>query len=367
MSCRGAIDYGVKALKQPSLDEFLGSNAELVNRLVEKYVPRVYTADLVASTCGPSAYEYPVEVLTKSISQPFWDLMDRGGKRWRPALFLIAYEALGGDPREVLDIAAIPEIVHNGTLIVDDVEDRSETRRGRECIHRIYGEDIAINAGNTMYFAPLQAVMKSSLTDDKKLAILEIHAQEMIRLSFGQAMDIAWHRGLEKDVAEGEYLQMCLLKTASLSRMAVRMAATLAGAEEEKSEALAEFAEAIGVAFQIQDDVLNLAGREEKYGKEIGGDITEGKRTLMVIYALSHLEPKARTRLLSILDSHTRDQAKIKEALAILKQSGAVEHAKHVAEKMVRDAWSKLDGLLPNSEAKRKLGMLADFLVQRDF
>lgn len=293
--------------------------------------------------------------------------MDRGGKRWRPALFLTTYKALGGDPQQVLDLATIPEIVHNGTLIVDDVEDRSETRRGKECVHRIYGEDIAINAGNTMYFAALQPLLKSSLPTEKKLAILEMHAEEMTRLSFGQAIDIAWHRGLEKDVAEEEYLQMCLLKTASLSRMAVRMAATLAGADEATTKALAEFAEAIGVAFQIQDDILNLEGTQEKYGKEIGGDITEGKRTLMVIYAISHLDPERRARLLSILDSHTRDQHRIQDAVAILNQSGAIEHAKRVAEKMVRDAWSRVDKLLPDSESKERLRMLAEFLVQRDF
>ncbi len=354
-------------MTRPQFEEILGDSAALVNRLIEKYIPRVYTAQKVASICGPPRYKYPIEVLNKSISQPFWDLMDRGGKRWRPALFLTTYKALGGNPQEVLDLAAIPEIVHNGTLIVDDVEDRSETRRGKKCIHRIYGEDVAINTGNTMYFAALQPLLKSSLRAEKKLAILEIHAEEMTKVSFGQAMDIAWHRGLDKDVGEEEYLQMCLLKTASLSRMAVRMAATLAGADEATSKALAEFAEAIGVAFQIQDDILNLEGREEKYGKEIGGDITEGKRTLMVIYALSHLDPERRARLLSILDSHTRDQRRIRDAVTILKQSGAIEHAKRVAEKMVRDAWSRVDKLLPDSESKGRLRMLAEFLVQRDF
>lgn len=354
-------------MKLPWFSGVFVNEGKILDRLVEKYIPRSYTAEMVASTCGPAAYRYPLEVLDKSISQPFWDLMDRGGKRWRPALFLITYEALGGDPAQVLDLATILEIVHNGTLIVDDVEDGSETRRGKECVHRIYGEDIAINAGNTMYFAALQPVLKSSLPDEKKLAILEIHAREMVRLSFGQAMDIAWHRGIDADIAEEEYLQMCLLKTASLTRMAVRMAATLAGAGEATSKALVDFAEAIGMAFQIQDDILNVVGKEERYGKEIGGDITEGKRTLMVIHALSRLSTQGRARLLSILDSHTRDQARIQEAVAILRQSGAIEHAKRLTDRIVRDAWSSLDDVLPDSEAKERLRMLADFLVQRDF
>ncbi len=352
------------------LMEKLREYASLVDKAIERYIPRVFDEGFVRWACGEPRYAYDTEALTESIARPFWDLLDRGGKRWRPFLMLVVYEAISGrDAREILDFAIIPEVIHNGTLIVDDVEDDSELRRGKPCIHRIYGTDIAINTGNTMYYLPLMLVLRSEeLGEEVKNRIYEMYIQEMVRLSFGQAMDIAWHRGIRgAEVTEEQYLQMCAYKTGTLARLAAKLGAILAGAEEWQVESMGRFAEAIGVAFQIQDDILNIAGDPEKYGKEWGGDITEGKRTLMVIYTLRRASEADRKRLLEILDMHTRDLELIKEAVGIMRKYGAIDYARRVAEEMVRDAWSEVDKWLRPSEAKETLRELAMFLVEREF
>jgi geranylgeranyl pyrophosphate synthase len=345
----------------------LAEYARLVNEALERYIPRRIDEAWLNRVLGAPEYAYEVESLNKGVFEPFWDLADRGGKRWRPALMLMIYEALGGDPREIAPLAVIPEAIHNGTLAVDDVEDGSEFRRGKPCIHRIYGEDIAINMGNTMYYLPLLVLNEVAIPDEKKLKILEEYVRMMIRLSLGQAMDIAWHRGIVKEVNESQYLQMTLFKTGALAGFAAKMAAIMADAPEERARMIQRFAELIAVAFQIQDDILNLVGDEAKYGKEIGGDITEGKRTLMVIHALRNLPADEAERLRRILDMRTGDKRLIMEAIDLMKKAGSIDYARKVSEELAMEALEALRRGLPKSESRRKLEVLAEFLIRREF
>ncbi len=345
----------------------LSSYAKIVNEVLEKHIPRRVDEKSLAEILGEAEYRYEPESINKGIFEPFWDLLERGGKRWRPALMLMVYEALGGKAEEIAPLAVIPEVIHNGTLAVDDVEDESEFRRGKPCIHRIYGVDIAINMGNTMYYYPLLVLDKMNIPQEKKLAILEEYIRMMLKLSFGQAMDIAWHRGLVEEVDEKQYLQMTLFKTGALAGFSAKIAAIMADAEKEKAEKLRKFAELIAVAFQIQDDILNIVGEEEKYGKEIGGDITEGKRTLMVIHALRSLpEPEAR-RLKEILNMRTSDKKLIAEAINLLKKAGSVDYAKEISRKLAEQAVKFLREAVPDGEERRKLEALANFLITREY
>ncbi|MEM1666645.1 MAG: polyprenyl synthetase family protein [Nitrososphaerota archaeon] len=342
--------------------------SQLVERAIERYMPRKFTQEAATRLFGKPRFSYEPESLTKAISEPFWDLIDRGGKRWRPALLLLTYEALGGNAEDIVDIAIIPEIVHNGTLIIDDVEDNGDFRRGKECIHKIYGVDIAVNVGNAMYYLPLLGLLNDDrIPADKVLAIMRCYVEEMLKLSLGQAMDIAWHKGLVEEITEEHYMQMCAFKTGSLSRMAVGIAGIMAGASHGLLEGLKEFAESLSIAFQIQDDILNIVGDMTKYGKEIGGDIKEGKRTLMVIYALKHLPKDEANRLKEILSLHTNEPSLIEEAITLIKKSGAIEYASGVARELVSKSWTVLDKLLPDTPAKKKLKALADFLITREF
>ena len=350
--------------------KLLEEKKEVIDSCIKKYIPEHFDEKYLEWALGKPRYKYSAEALNKAIAEPVWDLLNRGGKRWRPVLFLLIAEALGGDPSKYLDLVVIPEVIHNGTLMVDDIEDQSETRRGKPCTHKIFGEDIAINAGNTMYYLPLLVLMKNKdKLDDKTLVSLyETYVQEMINVSSGQATDIAWHKGIANsdNITEQEYMQMCAYKTGCLARMAAKIGAIVAGADQQTTEKIGKFAEAIGVAFQIQDDVLSASGEAFQKRKGYGDDITEGKRTLIVIHALKNLEARDRKRLVEILNMHTKDESLITEALNLLKQKGSVDYSKSVAKEMVRDTWKDVDALLKPSDAKGKLKKFVDYLVERE-
>ncbi|MDH5448048.1 MAG: polyprenyl synthetase family protein [Candidatus Bathyarchaeota archaeon] len=352
------------------VEKFLEKQVAVIDEMIEKYIPRKFEKDAVVFDLSAPRYAYNLEALDKAIAEPIWEFLDRGGKRWRPSLFLLICEALGKSPKDFLEYAIIPEVIHNGTLMVDDIEDQSELRRGKPCTYKLFGLDIAINSGNAMYYLPLLSLVKNR--DKIPPATLnkayEIYVQEMINLSFGQAMDIAWHRGLADadKIGEQDYLQMCAYKTGTLARIAARLAAVLSGADDELTEILGRFAEAVGVAFQIQDDVLDLTGKAftEKKGA-LGMDVSEGKRTLIVIYTLQKATSIDRKRLNEILTMHTNEQKLRDEAIAIMEKYNAIDYAKKYARKIVRESWNNVDKLLPASAAKEKLRAFADYLIER--
>ena len=226
------------------IEKFLEEKAPLVDKAIEKYIPRKFTKDSVLFQVTPPAYSYNLETMDKAIADPIWDMLDRGGKRWRPALFLLICEALGKTEGYCTDFAIIPEVIHNGTLVIDDIEDTSELRRGKPCSYKIYGLDIAVNVGNAMYYLPLLALMtkEANVPAEMLVGVYEVYVQEMINLSLGQAMDIAWHRGLANadNIGEDDYLQMCAYKTGTLARMAAKMAAVLSGADKKLVEKLGQ-------------------------------------------------------------------------------------------------------------------------------
>jgi geranylgeranyl pyrophosphate synthase len=352
------------------VERFLEEKALLIDKAVEKYLPRKFTKNSVLFQVTPPVYSYNLETIDKAIADPIWDMLDRGGKRWRPALFLLICKALGKKEDDYIDFAAIPEVIHNGTLVIDDIEDTSELRRGKPCTYKLYGVDISVNVGNAMYYMPLLSLMTKEVKLSAKVlcGIYEVYVQEMINLSMGQAMDIAWHRGLANadNIAEADYLQMCAYKTGTLARMAAKMAAVISGAEEMLVEKLGRFAESIGVAFQMQDDILDLTGQE--FAKKKGGvgqDITEGKRTLMVIYTLKNANAADKRRLIEILNMHTSDQGLRDEAILLMQKYHAIEHTTKTAEKIVIDSWNEVNCLLPTLEAREKLKAFSEFLIKR--
>ena len=354
-----------------NIEKFLEETAPLVDKAIEKYIPRKFSKDSILFKINPPMYSYNLEPLNKAIADPIWDMLDRGGKRWRPALFLLICEALGKEADYCLDFSIIPEVIHNGTLVIDDIEDSSELRRGKPCTYKIFQTDIAVNAGNAMYYLPLLPLMaqRTKLSPEIQRDVYEVYVQEMINLSMGQAMDIAWHRGIANadELGEDDYLQMCAYKTGTLARMAAKMAAALSGADTALMEKLGRFAESIGVAFQMQDDILDLTG--EEFAKKKGGvgqDITEGKRSLLVIYTIKKASTGDKKRIIEILNMHTSDQAFRDEAIALMKKYGAFEHVKRTAERMVAESWKEAEKLLPTPQAKEKLKQFAEFLIKRN-
>ncbi|MFC2143225.1 polyprenyl synthetase family protein [Candidatus Aenigmatarchaeota archaeon] len=352
--------------------KILEERSKEIDKIIEKYIPKKYDFSSLEFTLGKPRYKYSTEAPNKAIADPIWNLLNRGGKRWRPTLYMLVCEALGGSSKENLDFVVILESIHNGTLMIDDIEDSSELRRGKPCIHKIFGDDIAINAGNAMYYLPLLSLMKNNIDDKTKVKAYEIYTQEMINISFGQGMDIAWHKGIANadTVSEAEYLQMVAYKTGTLSRMAAKLGALFAGSDEPTIEKLGLLGESIGVGFQIQDDILNLTAISDKnqFVKDyIGSDITEGKRTLMIIHSLANASESDKTKLISILNEHTTDKEKINEAIEILKKYDSIDYAKQKAKKILEDAWNETSPLLAKGQAKDSLKSLVYFGVDREY
>jgi len=357
-------------IKKGGIVNYLEKLKPEIDRVIEKYIPKKITKKWLEITFGKPRYLFSPKAAQGALLDPIWNFLDRGGKRWRPVLFLLVTEAIGGDIKKVKDFVVIPEVIHNGTIIIDDIEDEGELRRGKPCLHRIFGTDIALNTGNFLYYLPLLALIenKDKFKPEVLVRAYETYTQEMINIGLGQGTDIYWHKGKAREITEKEYLQMCAFKTGCLSRMAAKLAVVLSEGNDLLAEKIGRVAEAIGVAFQIQDDILDitLTGRErEKFGKAFGNDIKEGKRTLMVIHTLKKASKKDKKRLIEILDKHTDDLKERREAIEIINKYGSVEYAKKVAKKIIKDAWEEAEKLLPETKAKKRLYQFINYLIER--
>jgi len=357
-------------IKKEGIEEYLEKRKPEIDKLIKKYLPRKATKKWLEFTFGKPSYFYSQKAAQEVLIRPIYEFLGRGGKRWRPALFLLVTEAVGGDIKKVKDFLIIPELAHDGSIITDDVEDQGELRRGKPCLHKIFGVDVAVNAGNFLYFLPLITLIKSKdkFKPEALVRAYKIYSQDMINIHLGQGTDIYWHKGKAKKINQKEYLQMCAFKTGCLSRLAAKLAVVLSGKSDKLAESIGKMAEDIGVAFQIQDDILDisLTGKErKKFGKSFGNDIKEGKRTLMVIHTLEKAGQKDKKRLLKILDKHTDNLKERKEAIGIIGKYGSIDYAREVARKIIEGSWQNTKKLLPNSGAKDKLEEFINYLIER--
>jgi geranylgeranyl diphosphate synthase type I len=351
--------------------EALAEWRPVVDRELERLVPREITVNAATELFGAPTYAYDVAAIQAAVSTPIWDLLDRGGKRWRAVLFLVLVEAFGEDPEAYLPYACVPEILHNGTIIVDDVEDDASLRRGEPALHLKYGTDVALNAGNAMYFLALDLLARdpADLDAETRLAAYETLLAELNRTHVGQGMDIQWHNEREIRVTEDEYLEMCACKTGCLGRIVARLAAIVTGQPSEVEQAVAEYAEHMSVAFQIADDVLDAEAAIESdrgFGKAIGNDVREGKKTLMAIHAAENASPAAAARLEEILWAEENSAAEIGEAIGILDETDSIEYARERALDLSASARERLDGLDLEPDPADDLAAFTRFVVSRN-
>jgi len=307
------------------------------------------------------------ELEPKELYKPLYDLFKRGGKRIRPAICMVACEAVGGKLEDALKIAGAIEMVHNFTLIHDDIADKSELRRGKPCLHHIYGYALAINAGDGLFSRAYEVVSDSlkELKSERFGCVFAVLSKAITEVCEGQAMDISWAKQNRWDITREDYLGMLRRKTGALISAACECGAIIGGGSDEQVKALKDFGMHIGVAFQIHDDVLNISGDVEKYGKEIGGDINEGKRTLMVIETLQECSADEKKRLIEILDEEGNSQKEIREALDIIHKYGSIERASKLALQRAEEAKNGLD-VLRETRYKEILLGLADYFVNRE-
>ncbi len=319
------------------------------NQLKMAFPPKIDTA-WVKTVSGE---KNPLGKLSEydAFCRPARDLLERGGKRWRPVLMLLSCELTGGGNAS-LELTPLVEFPHNGSLIIDDIEDKSELRRGKKSIHLIYGDDFAINAGNLLYYLPTVLIDNSNQSAERKLLLYRYYSENMRRLHLGQGLDILWHNSTTVPDPD-EYEQMCRFKTGALARLAAQTGVIAGGGTTEEAAILGNVCENMGVGFQIMDDVVNLTRGNP--GKGRGDDIVEGKKSLPVIYhiqdnpddvgVLNKLFFKAKEK--GLIDGNKE----IQEAIAIMEDSGSVAKAENRAKDLLNQSAETIREHFEQSEA----------------
>lgn len=304
--------------------------------------------------------------MQRYLYRPLGAYTKNAGKRHRPLICLLACEAVGGDPRRAWPSAAAIEHFHTAALIHDDIMDSSLTRRGEPCLHIREGEGLAINAGDLALSLVTGTVVDDhGLDPECRLRVLKELVDMTTRTIEGQALDIGWARDDRFDLTVDDYLVMANHKTAFYSgAVPLAVGAIIGVGTEEQVEALRAFGLAAGLAFQIQDDVLNLVGTREATKKDFRSDVTEGKRTLAAVHALQH--SAERERLREILASRAEDPALLDEAVRIMAEAGSIDFARTYARDLVLGAKAELEAALPKGKARDLLLSMADFFVERD-
>ena len=334
------------------MDKYYMEILEKVEGVISRSLPAISDRGWLARAAGPIKNKVSEEAVN-IINKPALELLARGGKRWRPVTMVLCCEIAGGAAEDALPLVPLVEFPHNGSLIVDDIEDNAGIRRGEPAVHLIYGEDMSINTGTLMYFLPTFLIDESDLSDEMKLRLYRYHSVNMRRLHFGQGLDIQWHNNHDFYPSVEEYMQMCRFKTGSLARMAAQTGFALGGTDPNSCLTLGELFEDMGVAFQILDDVTNLTTGNP--GKKRGDDIIEGKKSLPVIFH-AMADPDSIPLLAGYFNTASEaengsvDDA-IESAVGLLESSGSIERARNRAIEMIRGARGMIEKSFQGSPA----------------
>ncbi len=294
-------------------------------------------------------------------------LISAGGKRLRPFLTIKSCEAAGGSVKDAIPFAAAIEILHNFTLVHDDVMDHDEIRRGEPTVHVKYGEPMAILAGDLLFSKVYQSVIDyapARMTASDVLSALRKMTDGIIALCEGQALDISFPDAT--DVSEDDYLFMIGAKTSALFKVSAEVGAIAAGASSNTVEALANFAWDAGIAFQIVDDILGITAKESTLGKPIGSDIREGKKTIIMIHGLGYADKKQKLTLLNAMKGCAVEQGVVDDAIQVLHDLGSIAYAKKKADKYAKRSLESINSL-EETDAKKQLMELVNYFVQREY
>jgi len=271
------------------------------------------------------------------------DYPTRVGKRIRPALCLLMCQTWGEESKKALDTAVALELLQSWLLIHDDIEDSSILRRGVPCLHQEYGIPLAINVGDGLHCKMWEMLIhnQANLGYELTFQILSEFIELSNRVVEGQHIELSWVANNTWDQTEQDYWQMCVQKTAWYTCITpCRLGALIGGATLSELDAFVEIGMNLGVAFQIQDDVLNLIGQESVYGKEIGGDIEEGKRTLILIHLFNNCTRTESQDLTQIMGKPREDKTKedIQHVLDLMKHYDSINYAKQRAKSLADQA-----------------------------
>ena len=310
----------------------------------------------------------------KALSKRLAEYPLREGKGLRPALCLATCQAYGGPVSEGLPSAAALELFHNAFLVHDDIEDESVHRRGDPTLHQKYGVAIAINVGDALNVLTMTPLLQNLevIGLEKSLRVFR-EIERMGRESVeGQAMELEWVKNCQWGLTDRDYHVMTLKKTCWYTCITpCRIGALIGGGAAVDLDVFTRFGRDLGIAFQIQDDLLNLVGEETRYGKETAGDIREGKRTLMLISLLERCTDAERARVVAML-SKTRElktDEEVEDVLALMHRHGCLDHGREVSltfAKKARTVFRRELKALPRTPHKEFLEQTIDYVIHRD-
>jgi octaprenyl-diphosphate synthase len=284
-------------------------------------------------------------------------LREGGGKRIRPSLLLLTAHLLGYSGQSAIRLGAVVEMVHTATLVHDDIIDGAQTRRGRPSPNTTWGNEKCVLAGDWLYMQAFKVAL-----EEKNLRVLELLIGLTQQMVEGELLQI---QKLGKAVSEAEYYDLIFRKTACLFSVSMKLGAVLAGATDAQEANLASYGRAVGLSFQIVDDVLDLTATEEVLGKPVASDLREGKATLAVIHSIDHGTARERQTIQRVLDDRSFEYISREQIREILERNGSVEYAMSAADRYAEQARIALTSL-PDSDFKRALLWVPDFVVARD-
>ncbi|MDW6025075.1 polyprenyl synthetase family protein [Mesorhizobium sp. BAC0120] len=305
---------------------------------------------------------------------PLTSYLTRTGKGIRPALCMATCQAFGGDASDALASAAAIEMLHTAFLVHDDIEDESELRRGLPTLHSEQGVPIALNAGDMMTAISVRILRENlpALGHTLTAGVYDEFEHMMQESLEGQAMELGWMRDNRLDISDEDYLRMVLKKTCWYSFIhPCRIGALIGTRNGVDLDRFNRFGSYLGTAFQIQDDLLNLTGDERRYGKEIGGDLLEGKRTLMLIHLLRQVDTREAARINAYLGEPrpARSAQDMRWILELMRSRGSLDHARKVTRQLAGAALYEFNRAfrdVPESDEKTFLNQVISYMVSRD-
>ncbi len=323
----------------------------------------MYTSNQILTSVNEFIAGLPYERKPESLYEPVRYVLSAGGKRIRPVLMLMAYNLFKDNPETILPTASGLETYHNYTLLHDDLMDKADVRRGRPTVHKKWDDNTAILSGDSMLVLAYERI--AMCADDKLRQVLDCFTTTALEIGEGQQYDMDFEN--RNDVEAEEYIEMIRLKTSVLLACAMKIGAILADASEADQENLYHFGECIGLAFQLQDDYLDVYGDEKVFGKTIGGDICNNKKTYMLIQACQKASGADKEELMKWIEAPEFDRTeKIAAVTAIYNKLGIDKLAQQKMESCFEEAKKYLDAVCVDDARKAELRAYANDLMHRD-
>ncbi len=295
-----------------------------------------------------------------SLYKPAAYILESGGKRLRPMLVLFSAKAAGGQFSKAYNAAVAVELFHNFSLVHDDIMDNADKRRGRPTLHKKYDLCTAILAGDSLLSVAYEFLLKDA--GNNTTEILKSFTRGLIEVCEGQSMDKDFE--LIKNVTIEDYIIMIEKKTAAMAEMCCNIGALIAGATEREVKALSAYGKNIGIAFQIQDDLLDISGKESEFGKSVGGDLIEGKKTFLFLKALEKSQGKDRKDFLSVIERKGIKHEEIPKFRELYNKLGVIDDAKSEILKYSNRALAQLK-YIKEPEDREFFVWLTDSLIKR--